>query len=61
MLVGRLEDTRFYQDAKAEAREEERAKVIRNLLHRGLTLEAIAEVLELPVEEVTQIAQQQPT
>ncbi len=65
MLGISIEESRVYQDAKAEGceigREEEREKVIRNLLHRGLPLEAIAEVLELPVEEVTQIAQQQPT
>jgi predicted transposase/invertase (TIGR01784 family) len=65
MLVGRLEDTRFYQEAKAEGREEAhqefRPRVIHCLLSREFSLEDIAEILELPVEEVTQIAQQQPT
>jgi predicted transposase/invertase (TIGR01784 family) len=69
MLVGRLEDTRFYQEAKAEGRKEGReeahkeflARVICCLLQREFSLEAIAKILKLPIEEVTQIAQQQPT
>jgi DNA-binding transcriptional MerR regulator len=32
--------------------------VIRNLLRRGLSLEEIAEIVELTVEEVQQISQQ---
>jgi predicted transposase YdaD len=58
MLGLKLEETRVYREAKAEGREEEREKVIRNLLHRGLNLEAIAEITELTVEEVQQIIQQ---
>jgi predicted transposase/invertase (TIGR01784 family) len=65
MLVGRLAETRFYQEAKAEGRKEAhkefRTRVIHCLLFREFSLEDIAEILELPVEEVNQLAQQQPT
>jgi DNA-binding transcriptional MerR regulator len=57
MLGLNLEESRSYKDLERETN----LKVIRNLQRRGLSLEAIAEILELPVEEVTQIAQQQPT
>ena len=66
MLGLKLEETRVYQEAKAEGREEgreegrkeDREKVIRNLLRREFSLEEIAEIVELTVQEIQQISQQ---
>jgi predicted transposase/invertase (TIGR01784 family) len=54
MLGLGLEETRIYQDLERETN----LKVIRNLLKREVSLEEIAEIVEMSVEEVRQIAQQ---
>ncbi|MDB9313357.1 DUF2887 domain-containing protein [Spirulina sp. CS-785/01] len=50
-----LKQTRFYQDAFEEGREEERKNVLQNLLNRGNSPEEIAELVNLPLETVQQI------
>jgi predicted transposase/invertase (TIGR01784 family) len=55
MLGLSIEESRIYKDLERETN----LKVIRNLLRRGLSFEEIAEITELTVEEVQQIAQQQ--
>jgi predicted transposase YdaD len=49
--LGDLKDTRFYQEAKIES--------VPRLLQMGLTLEQIAQGLNLPIELVRQVAQSQ--
>ena len=56
-----LKQTRFYQEAFAEGREEgiEQAQrdFVQRLASRGNSLEEIAELVELPLEAVQQILQ----
>ncbi len=59
MLGLKLEETRVYQEAKAEGERSNKVKMIPKLLARGLSIEEIAEMVELTVEEVQQISQQQ--
>lgn len=60
MLGQSLEETRFYQDVKAEGREEEREAILRItvplLLNTGLTLEQIAEQLKIDIVTIRQAA-----
>jgi predicted transposase YdaD len=53
--LGDLKDTRFYQEAKEEAKIES----VPRLLQMGLSLEQIAQGLNLPIETVRQAAQSQ--
>lgn len=55
MLGLTLEETRIYKDLERQTT----LKVIRNLLNKGQSLEYIADIVEISVEEVRQIAQQQ--
>jgi predicted transposase YdaD len=55
MLGLTLEETRIYKDLERQTT----LKVIRNLLNKGQSLEYIADIVEMSVEEVRQIAQQQ--
>lgn len=61
--LGDLKDTRFYQEAKQEGEQEgeQKAKIesVPRLLQMGLTLEQIAQGLNLPIETVRQAAQSQ--
>ena len=41
-----------------EGKDDERRRIIRAKLEKGQTLEQIAEVLELPLEQVKEIAEQ---
>jgi predicted transposase/invertase (TIGR01784 family) len=54
--LGDLKDTRFYQEAKQEGEQEgeQKAKIesVPRLLQMGLTLEQIAQGLNLPIETV---------
>jgi predicted transposase YdaD len=50
-----LYETRIYKDLQRETN----LKVIRNLLSKGQSFEYIAEIVEMSVEEVRQIAQEQ--
>jgi predicted transposase/invertase (TIGR01784 family) len=59
MLGQSLEETRFYQEVKAEGERigehDTKVKMISKLLSRGLSIEEIAEIVELSIEEVRQI------
>jgi predicted transposase/invertase (TIGR01784 family) len=61
--LGDLKETRFYQEAEQEGEQkgERKAKLaaVPRLLQKGLTLEAIADALELSLEDVNRAAQQQ--
>lgn len=65
--LGDLKETRFYQEAeqegerKGEQQGERRAKLaaVPRLLQKGLTIEAIAEALDLSLEDAQNAAQQQ--
>lgn len=57
MLGLTLEETRIYKDLERQTK----LKVISKLMSKGLSLEDIAEIVEMTVEEVRQIAQQQPS
>lgn len=57
MLGLSLEETRVYRDAKAEGERENKLKIVPKLLARGLSVEEIAEIVELTVEEVRQASQ----
>jgi predicted transposase YdaD len=56
-----LKQTRFYQEAFAdgrqEGRQEERINFVRRLANLGNSPEAIAQLLGLPLEEIQQILQ----
>jgi predicted transposase/invertase (TIGR01784 family) len=64
MLGLSLEETRFYQDAKAEGKAEgvgigelnAKLKMITKLLDRGLSPAEVADIVELTVEQVNQVA-----
>ncbi len=57
-----LEETRFYQEAKAEGREERKTEMLRAvvplLLKTGMSVEQIAQQLNVDVEDVQSAAQQ---
>lgn len=59
MLGLNLEETRIYQDAKAEGRAEILAITIPLLLKAGITVEQIAQQTEVDVAVIQRIAQQQ--
>ncbi len=61
MLGLSLEETRVYQDAKAEGREEILAVTIPLLLKAGMTVEQIAQQTGVDVAVINRIVQQQPT
>jgi predicted transposase/invertase (TIGR01784 family) len=54
MLGISLEESRVYQEAKAEGEHNNKVKMIPKLLARGLSIDEIAELVELSVEEVRQ-------
>ena len=58
--LSELKKTKVYQEAFAEGKDEGKAegnlKAISNMIRLGLTLETIAEYLDLPLEEVQRLA-----
>ena len=52
--LSELKQTRFYQEAKEEGREEAKLETVPGLIGLGLTIEQIAQVLKLSVEEIRQ-------
>jgi predicted transposase/invertase (TIGR01784 family) len=52
MLGRRIEETRIHQDLERQTK----LKIIPDLLAEGLTIERIAQILKLSVEEVQQSA-----
>jgi predicted transposase/invertase (TIGR01784 family) len=57
--LGDLKDTRFYKEAKQEGEQKAKIESVPRLLQMGLTLEQIAQGLNLPIETVRQAAQSQ--
>ena len=63
-----LKKTRYFQEVTAEARQEGlqqgiqegKQEAIPNLLKVGLSVEQVAEALNLPLEQVRQIAERSP-
>ncbi len=55
-----LKKTRYFQEVTQEARQEGKQEAIPNLLKLGLSVEQIAGALNLPVEQVRQIATRSP-
>lgn len=62
--LSELKQTRFYQEAFQEGIEQGelkgKLKAVPAMLAAGLTVEQVAEALDLSVEEVKQITQSQP-
>lgn len=58
--LSELKQTRVYQEALEEGREELLAAAVPLLLKSGMTVEQIAEQLGVDLEKVKQAAQQQP-
>lgn len=56
--LGDLKETRFYQEAKQEARREVQIESVRRMFQMGLSLEQIARALDMPVEEVRKVAEE---
>jgi predicted transposase/invertase (TIGR01784 family) len=54
--LGDLKETRFYQEAEQEGEQKAKFAAVPRLLQKGLTLEVISEVLELPLEDVKKAA-----
>jgi predicted transposase/invertase (TIGR01784 family) len=50
-----IKETKFYQ----EAAQETKLEMVPRLLQAGLSLEKIAEILELPLDEIKKAAQQE--
>lgn len=62
-LLSDLKQTRLYQEAREEGRQEAQRQAKLALVHRlrqrGLSIEELAEVLELDVETIRQVAAEQ--
>jgi predicted transposase/invertase (TIGR01784 family) len=56
--LGDLKETKFYQEAKQEGEQKAKMAAVPRLLQKGLTIEAIAEALELSLEDVRKAVQQ---
>jgi predicted transposase YdaD len=54
-----LKKTRVYQDALQEGERNEKLATIARLMGMGLTVAQVAQAVELPIEDVQNIAQQQ--
>ncbi|MEH1884153.1 aspartate aminotransferase [Nostoc sp.] len=52
MLGVKLEETRVYQEAKQEGREELKLELLPQLLASGLPIEEVAKLLNLTIEQV---------
>jgi predicted transposase/invertase (TIGR01784 family) len=52
-----LKQTRVYQEGKQEGSLQAKLAAVSRLLNFGLTVEQIAQALDLPVEKVTEVAQ----
>ncbi len=57
--LSELKQTRVYQQAFAEGEQKGKLKTVPRFLALGLTIEQIAQELDLTVDEVTQAAQEQ--
>ena len=53
-----LEETRVWQEMKAEGRLEAKLEMIPKLVSKGMSIEEIAEFLGLPIEDVQKVLQE---
>lgn len=51
-----LKKTRYFQDVAQEAKQEGKLEAVPKLLQFGLTIEQVAEALDLSIEQVRQAA-----
>jgi predicted transposase/invertase (TIGR01784 family) len=56
--INLLKETRVYQEAKQEGRLERDVEVVSKLLRKGFSIQEIAEILEIDIEEVRKIARE---
>ena len=56
--VNQLKNTRFYQEALEQGRQQMKFEMVPRLLERNFSIKEIAEILELDVESVTEVARQ---
>jgi predicted transposase/invertase (TIGR01784 family) len=54
MLGLKLEESRIYQEAQAEGEHRTKLQMVPKLLQEGMSIERIASLVELPIEEVRQ-------
>ncbi|MBD2487978.1 tetratricopeptide repeat protein [Aulosira sp. FACHB-615] len=57
--LSKLRHNKAYQDLKEEAREEVKTEMVAKLLQRGMSVEEVAEILELDVEVIRNVAGEQ--
>jgi len=50
----KLQETRVYQEAKEEGRQEAKLELVPAMLARGMSIEGVSELLGLTIEQVTQ-------
>ncbi|MEC4986559.1 MAG: hypothetical protein SAJ37_15550 [Oscillatoria sp. PMC 1068.18] len=60
MLLSDIKQSRFYQEAFQEGEKRVKLAVVPAMLSLGASVEDIAEVLAMDVEEVRELAQNQP-
>ena len=56
--LNQLKHTRFYQEALEQGRQQMKFEMVPRLLERDFSLQEIAEILELDVETVREVARQ---
>ncbi|MHC5774159.1 Rpn family recombination-promoting nuclease/putative transposase [Nostoc sp.] len=59
MLGVKLEETRVYQEAKQEGREELKLELVSQFLARGMSMEDVAQLLNLTIEQVRLASEQE--
>ncbi|MEH1914569.1 hypothetical protein [Nostoc sp.] len=59
MLGVKLEETRVYQEAKQEGREELKLELVSRFLDRGMSMEEVAQLLDLTIEQVRLATEQE--
>ncbi|MEA5602998.1 hypothetical protein [Nostoc sp. UHCC 0252] len=59
MLGVKLEETRVYQEAKQEGREELKLELVPLLLACGMSMEQVAQLLSLTIEQVRLATEQE--
>jgi predicted transposase/invertase (TIGR01784 family) len=59
--ISELKQTRVYQDAQQEARQNEKLEIISRMVPLGLTVEQIAQSVNMTVEEVHRVIAQLPS
>ncbi len=57
--INLLKETRVYQEAAEEGELKAKVKLVPKLLQKGLSIQEVADILELDIEEVRKAAQKQ--